>query len=397
MSHLARAVVAMLMLTAVALANPVDDWNASIEAGKKAYDEKKLDDAQKHFEQAVKIAEGLGDKDARLAGSLDHLGAVHSQKKEYTKAEPLFKRAIAIIEAARDKGHTDLIITLQNLATVYRETGRLDEAEAAYKRTQAIVEATFGKDDERVATALSNLAALEGLRNRHDKTAALLEQALTIREKKLGGESGAVAQTCADLGNTYFRLQKLDDAEKHYIRSLSIQKKLAPGKQAEYDALGRLAQLLEFRKKFVEALPVRQRMLEVLEANLGKDHAQVGVAAYLLGNTHAALEQNTEAEAMFQRALTLAEKAGANNIEAGKAAFSLGRLHAQAKQWDKAEPMCKKSIAIFQRNPGPSSPLYAVAVLNYAAVMEATGRKTEAQKLKDLVAALQKQTGKDKK
>ncbi len=397
MSHPIRVFVALLLMTTVALAAPVDDWNAAIDAGKKAYAEKKPDDALKHFEQAVKIAEGFGEKDARLAGSLDHLGAIYSQQKQYAKAEPLFKRAIAIIEAARDPGHTDLIITLQNLATVYRETGKLDDAEVLYKRTQAIVEATFGKDDERVATALNNLAALEGLRNRHDKVAALLEQALAIRASKLGAESPVVAQTCADLGNTYFRLQKLDDAEKHYTRSLAIQKKLAPGKQAEYDALGRLAQLLEFRKKFADALPLRKRMLEVLEANVGKDHAQVGVAAYLLGNTHAALEQNTEAEVLFQRALVIAEKGGANNLEAGKAAFSLGRLYAQAKKWDQAEPMCKKSIAIFQRNPGPGSPLYAIAVLNYAAVMEATGRKAEAQKLKDLVAALQKQTDKDKK
>ena len=54
-----------------------------------------------------------------------------------------------------------------------------------------------------------------------------------------------------------------------------------------------------------------------------------------------------------------------------------------------AEPYCKRSVSIFQKTVGTRNPLYSIAVLNYASLLENTGRTAEATKLKKLVEQLQ--------
>jgi len=396
--HFLRAIAVLAVLTAPLPADPAGDWATYIDAGKKAFAAKQFDAAEKHFAAAVKTSEGFGAKDTRLAASLDHLATVYSMKQQYDKAVPLFKRAVAVIEAATDKGHPDLIGTLQSLGLVYRTQNKLDEAEEIYQRVHGIVTATFGKDDERVATSFNNLAALEGLRGQYGKAAALLEQALVIRESKAGAESSGVAATCTDLGNTYFRLNKLDDAEKHYKRALAIIEKTQVGKPAVVDAINKLTQLYDAKKQFAQSLPLNEKALAILEKNLGKDHQAVAGAVTKLATTHAAMEQYDKAEPLFVRALAVQEKTlGKEDVEVGKTCFALGRLYVQMGKFPEAEPYCKRSIAIFQKTVGPKHPFYAFAVLNYAAVMENTGRANEAAKLKQLVEQLQKVKEPEKK
>ena len=380
-----------LLFTASTLADAGTDWAAAIEAGKKAYAQRQYDEAQKQFELAVKAAETFGEKDTRLAAALDHLGTVHSVKREFTTAEPLFKRAIQIIENAYDEGHPDLIGTLQSLATLYRATNKLDDAQALYERTLTICEAAFGKEDERVATALHNLAALHGMRNQYAKSLEYLERALAIREAKLGEGDPSVHTTLTDMGNTCFRLGRHDDAAKHYKRALKLIETQQKGKPAHVDAMNRLAQLYDAQRKWNESLPLYQEGLTILEQNLGVDHAAVGQACFKLASTHAAMEKYDEAERLFKRALSIAQRGagGKEDAEVGKAAFSIGRMYVQQKRYDDAAPYCKQAIEHIGKTLGPRHPYYALAVLNYAALLEATGYTAEADKLKQAIQRLQ--------
>jgi len=79
------------------------------------------------------------------------------------------------------------------------------------------------------------------------------------------------------------------------------------------------------------------------------------------------------------------------DAEVGKTCFSIGRLYLQQRKFAEAEPYCKRSVMVLQKTVGPKHPFYAVAVLNYAALLESTGRADEANKLKKLIEQLQKQ------
>jgi tetratricopeptide (TPR) repeat protein len=57
---------------------------------------------------------------------------------QYAKAEPLYKRSLAIREKALSPDHPKLAMTLEKMAILYWNTGRGKDAEVLEKRAAAI-------------------------------------------------------------------------------------------------------------------------------------------------------------------------------------------------------------------------------------------------------------------
>ena len=94
----ARAMVACLLwiLTfcpVLAVAEP-KTWKDYSAAGKSAYQQGRYTEAEKLSEAALKVAEGFGPQDPRLATSLNNLAALYNAKGKYAEAELLHERAI---------------------------------------------------------------------------------------------------------------------------------------------------------------------------------------------------------------------------------------------------------------------------------------------------------------
>jgi tetratricopeptide (TPR) repeat protein len=75
-------------------------------------------------------------------------------------AEPLYQRALRILETALGPDHPDVATSLNNLAALYRVQGNYGAAEPLYQRALRIWETALGPDHPNVATSLNNLAAL---------------------------------------------------------------------------------------------------------------------------------------------------------------------------------------------------------------------------------------------
>ncbi|VAX36257.1 hypothetical protein MNBD_PLANCTO03-1689, partial [hydrothermal vent metagenome] len=56
----------------------------------------------------------------------------------YAQAEPLYTRALAILEKALGLNHPNVATTLENMAVLFRATDRDDEAEKLEARAAAI-------------------------------------------------------------------------------------------------------------------------------------------------------------------------------------------------------------------------------------------------------------------
>ena len=57
---------------------------------------------------------------------------------DYAKAEPLFRRSLAILEKALGPDHPSVATSLENLAALYRATKRVTEAEKLEVRAKRI-------------------------------------------------------------------------------------------------------------------------------------------------------------------------------------------------------------------------------------------------------------------
>jgi tetratricopeptide (TPR) repeat protein len=73
-----------------------------------------------------------------VATSLNNLALLYKTQGHYAKAEPLYKRSLAIREKALGPDHPDVANSLVNLAALYRATKRSTEAEALEMRAAKI-------------------------------------------------------------------------------------------------------------------------------------------------------------------------------------------------------------------------------------------------------------------
>jgi len=80
----------------------------------------------------------LGPDHPDVAQSLNNLAALYYKQGQYTQAEQLYKRSLAIREKALGPDHPDVAQSLENMAALYRKTGRGKLAEEFEKRAAAI-------------------------------------------------------------------------------------------------------------------------------------------------------------------------------------------------------------------------------------------------------------------
>ena len=104
-------------------------WEKYNGAGMAAYAHGRHAEAEKHWKAALKEAEKFGERDPRLATSLNNLGLLQSGQGRYTEAEPLFRRALAIREKALGPEHREVAQSLNNLAALYQAQGNHAEGE----------------------------------------------------------------------------------------------------------------------------------------------------------------------------------------------------------------------------------------------------------------------------
>src|SRR5207247_6454556 len=85
---------------------------------------------------------------------------LYQNEKNYSAAEPLYKRSLAIYEKSLGPTTPVLAGTLVNVAQFYEEQAKYAAAEPLYRRALAIYEKSAGPASPRVASTLEGLAAM---------------------------------------------------------------------------------------------------------------------------------------------------------------------------------------------------------------------------------------------
>src|SRR5690348_14851399 len=90
--------------------------------------------------QAMVSALEKGPPNRDLAGALNNLAQVYGGLGQDSVAEPIYKRALAIMEKAAGLDSIDMAPELTNLAALYQRQARYAEAEPLFKRALALRE-----------------------------------------------------------------------------------------------------------------------------------------------------------------------------------------------------------------------------------------------------------------
>jgi len=319
------------------------------------------------YAEALPLAQAMvtelekGPASRDFAGALNNLAQVESAMGRDAEAEPIYKRALAVMGKAVGLDSAEMAPELTNLAALYERQARYAEAEPLFKRALALREKALSSAHPDVGQSLNNLATLYERLDRHADSEPLFKRALAIYQKIPGAEP-AVATLLNNLGQVYKAEGRYADAEPAIKQSLSIREKLLGRDHVDVArSLNNLADLYQRQARFAEAEPLFQRALSIRERMVGPDHPDTASSV----NNLASLDQ---AEGRTADALPLVERM----MVGGRAQLRVALpvlLDAQRKQLISAEKAFDEALDVIQHGAQSA----AASAVNKLAVRVAAG------------------------
>ncbi len=180
------SLLALLVMGLITFACGPETWESGMAAGRQAMQQKNFVEAERIFTATLVQAESFGRKDPRVALTLTGLAQAHQAQKDYAQAEPLYLRALKIMQEVKGREDPSVAAILNNLGVLNRLHGQYPDAEPQLERALAIKEKVYGPEHPEVALTLNNLAQLYTAQGLYPKATIAFERALAILEKAYG-------------------------------------------------------------------------------------------------------------------------------------------------------------------------------------------------------------------
>jgi tetratricopeptide (TPR) repeat protein len=317
-----------------------------------AYGElKRWDDARAAAERQLAIVEkAKGEDSPAVVGPIQQLAWVLEKQKQAGKAEALLKRGLAIREKAGGPGNADTFASVQRLARLYQSDNRPDEAEKLYRRTVADWEKALGAEHPDLAVAMKGLASFLSDAGKFVEAEKLFRQALANREKAHGPNHRTVADSLDDLAGFYHELGRQAEAEPLYKRALKVYEATdGPRTAAVASTLNGLGWVYIRQGRFDDGVPLARKALAIHE-ELGERPRTLARSCNTLASLLDKHEQNSEAEALYRKAIKFYEQDDApDQLGLAMAVHNLAILCRSTDRHEEAETLYSRSIAIQER------------------------------------------------
>jgi tetratricopeptide (TPR) repeat protein len=269
----------------------------------------KLDAATQRLDETVQL--GLRTRNDRLvARSWLLLGQISGNYlHHYDEAFSWERRAEAWIEGMGKPADLDQR-RLYVLASIYGTSGQLELAESASRAVLALAEKAAPPNDLRIVDALDAVANVLADEGRYAESVPLAERSLALLDKSGLGQTLRAAEVLNNLALTYQDMARHADAER-----------------------------------------VARRALAIEEADLEPDHQYIVRSLHTLGAALLVQGRLDEAEAIFTRALPLAQRRRAEQPAIAPELLSLlGQIRERRHQRELALALYRQSLA---QQPSP--------------------------------------------
>lgn len=165
----------------------------------------------------------LPSDDPQIGALCLRLADLFETYERYADSEPLFKRALVIMEKTDTSGET-LAEILDRLAWVYVKQMKFDDAEQIYKRVLEMRIEAHGGDSADIATSYLNLGRLYIARGDHDEAATYFHKALPLAEKHLGSTHPQVGDIVEQMAFSFYESGQHDRAEPLFWQAFKIKR-----------------------------------------------------------------------------------------------------------------------------------------------------------------------------
>jgi tetratricopeptide (TPR) repeat protein len=128
----------------------------------------------------------------------------------------------------------------------------------------------------------------------------------------------------------------------------------------------------------------------------GPKDPRLGVTLSNLARLYQAQGRFAEAEALYNRALAIAESEhGPDHVDTGVGLSNLAALYSAQKRFAEAEPLFQRALAIMEKAMGRDHPSVATILTNYATMLRKADRVGEAEHLEIRVLDMRLKEGED--
>ncbi len=337
---------------------------------------------------ALKLAEKeYGPNDIRTAKMVYKLALAYRKvgtvKDKRLEIEGYFKRALAIQKKILGSENETVAETQFELAVYYSflPWGRCLDAEEFYKISLDVFEKALGPNHPKV---VEKNKRYQKYKCQGEPRLELKIRALAIDEKKLGANHPDLAEDYKEIAGLYFSSGRLAGkdigaamfakSESYYLRSLAIHENtFRPDVTIILSLLENLVTVLEFQKKYDEALTIRQNSLSVLINKFGTNHPKVAGAYFSLAQIFKKQKKYGEAEQYYKPAIRiynkLSETSSNSKSNLALSLYSLAEIYHGQDRYAKAYPLYRKLMDITNDGKYTSGIRIDDAVLKFSQIL----------------------------
>lgn len=425
-------------------------WQNFVTAGLSACQFGNYAEAEKQFGLALTAAEEFGERDPRLAMSLNNLARLYWLQgdrcraeqfqtralkmfeeiwptQDYTpnlnvmrarfnlsrlyhdghsfdEAERLLRKVLAGVMHALSRWGVEVAEVFSRLAAIYLDRGKLGEAETFSRQALWCWERILGSDHPDVAERLAELASIYKVQGRHDEAEALYK-----RERKILanisslGDSHSTA-VCADVAGFYDAKGNYAERESLAEKELFYRKRTHGSSHLEIvDSLEHVARLYLSRWwhmdewKIKESETLRRQALEIQEKILGPDRPEIAERLDNLAVVYSQYQKSVRDIPLFQRALVIRERAlGPKHPDVARSLHNVANQYSERETIDadggtqEAErfPVIRRALSIREEAFGPDHPEVAESLASLVSLYECNGRFDKAEPLLERVLTI---------
>jgi tetratricopeptide (TPR) repeat protein len=203
-----------------------DKLQAAMLAGTKALSERRFDEAERAYKEAVELAEKIEPHDQRLVESYWHLGDAYAWRQDFRNADIAYHKELSTAERLYGPQSPRLADPFTHVALLAGAQKDYSTATSFLTRAIEVNEKTYGENNKMVAEALRNMAGLYLLQSNYEQAENYLLRAETIYESLYGQDAIDVALPLSSLCYVYDKWgkpEKSETCQRHLLTVLEKQ------------------------------------------------------------------------------------------------------------------------------------------------------------------------------
>ena len=309
-------------------------FDQNLELGRYHYSISAYEAAKRHFENALKAAELLGDP-GKVGLVLNAIGLIYDRWGKYDLAIACYEKSLRISEDLGDR--EGIAMVLNNIGQINEAWGKYDQATEYYKNSLKIRQEVGDRQGEGVT--LNNIGEICWAWGKYDQAIEYYKKSLKISEEV--GDRQGEGVSLNNIGSVYDAWGKYDQAIEYYKRSLKISEEVGD-RQSQGVSLNNVGSVYKAWGKYDQAIEYYKKSLKIRE-EIG-DRRGEGVTLNSIGTVYDAWGKYDQAIGYYTNSSNIFEEIGDRRNEAVTLS-SIGRIHERWGSVDRAIEYYEKSLS----------------------------------------------------